>query len=139
MSLLGKTVVFTGALQLKRADATAMAKAAGATVPGSVSGKTNIVVAGLDAVNTQKVKDAQSKGTVIWDEDTFIAACKPAAKVGKGGKVGKVGKAVKVIMVGKGGNVDQEIKAAIGGEGDSLLSAPLVSHNHHHYARLQVP
>ena len=79
MALSGKTVVFTGALKLKRAEATAMATAAGAIVTGSVSGKTNIVVAGPDAVNTQKVQDAQSKGTIIWDEGTFIAACKPAS------------------------------------------------------------
>ena len=79
MALSGNTVVFTGALKLKRTEATAMATAAGAIVTGSVSGKTKIIVAGPDAVNTQKVQVAQSKGTIIWDEGTFIAACKPAS------------------------------------------------------------
>ena len=50
MSLKGKTLVFTGAMQMKRAECTAMATAAGATVTGSVSGKTNIVVAGPDGI-----------------------------------------------------------------------------------------
>ena len=48
MALQGKTVVFTGALQMKRAECKAMAETAGATVTGAVSGKTDIVVAGPD-------------------------------------------------------------------------------------------
>ena len=38
----GKVVVFTGTLEVKRAEAKAMAEQAGATVAGSVSGKTDI-------------------------------------------------------------------------------------------------
>jgi NAD-dependent DNA ligase len=37
MSLSGKTVVFTGALDIKRADAKSKAETAGARVTGSVS------------------------------------------------------------------------------------------------------
>ena len=50
MALQGKNVVFTGALLIKRAEAAAMATAAGATVTQSISGKTNIVVAGPDGI-----------------------------------------------------------------------------------------
>ena len=50
MDLQGKTLVFTGALRMKRGEAIAMATAAGAIVTGSVSGKTNIVVAGPDGI-----------------------------------------------------------------------------------------
>ena len=49
-SLAGKTVAFTGKLEtMGRAEAKAMARAAGARVVGSVSAKTDYVVAGADA------------------------------------------------------------------------------------------
>ena len=45
-SIHGKTIVFTGTLEMKRNDATAAAKAAGAKVTGSVSKATDILVCG---------------------------------------------------------------------------------------------
>ena len=41
--------MFTGALAIKRADAKALAEANGAKVGGSVTGKTDIMVAARDA------------------------------------------------------------------------------------------
>ena len=73
-SLEGKTLAFTGTLPtLKRAVATAMATAAGAKVVGTVSAKTNIVVAGADA--GAKLDKASDSGTTVWSEAQFIAAC----------------------------------------------------------------
>eukprot|EP01062_Namystynia_karyoxenos_P026213 TRINITY_DN20439_c0_g1_i1.p1 TRINITY_DN20439_c0_g1~~TRINITY_DN20439_c0_g1_i1.p1 ORF type:complete len:379 (+),score=107.60 TRINITY_DN20439_c0_g1_i1:94-1137(+) len=72
MSLSGKVVVFTGALTMKRAEAKAKAEAAGATVCGSVSGKTDILVAGPGAGS--KALTAAIKGTTVWTEDEFVAA-----------------------------------------------------------------
>ena len=62
----GKLVVFTGTLEVKRAEAKALAEQAGATVAGSVSGKTDILVAGADAGS--KIAIAKAKGVAIWDE-----------------------------------------------------------------------
>ena len=71
--LVGKVLVFTGTLEVKRAEATQMATAAGATVAGTVSGKTDILVVGRDAGS--KVAAAEKKGVVIWTEAQFVAAC----------------------------------------------------------------
>eukprot|EP00808_Paulinella_micropora_P010448 g5899.t1 len=89
MSLKGKTLVLTGTLKTKRAEATAMAVNAGAKVTGSVSKNTDIVVAGPGAGS--KLDKANSLGIEIWDEEKFIAACsgggggasKPAQKKAK--------------------------------------------------------
>ncbi|CAE7460148.1 Parp2 [Symbiodinium microadriaticum] len=70
--LLGKTIVFTGTLEKPRAAAKKEAEAVGAIVAGSVSGKTDILIAGPGA--GQKVKAAQSKGVEIWSEDQFNTA-----------------------------------------------------------------
>jgi DNA ligase (NAD+) len=65
--LTGKTFVLTGTLAtLSRDDATALLEAAGATVTGSVSKKTDYVVAGADAGG--KLTKAQSLGIAILDE-----------------------------------------------------------------------
>ena len=56
-TLNGKTVVFTGTLSLKRADATKQAEAAGATVKSGISSTTDILVAGPGA--GQKMAQAQ--------------------------------------------------------------------------------
>ena len=72
MSLSGKTIVFTGTLSMKRADATKAAEAAGAKVGGSVTKNTHILVAGPGA--GAKEEDAKAKGVEIWTEAQFTSA-----------------------------------------------------------------
>jgi DNA ligase (NAD+) len=66
--LAGKTVVLTGTLpNLSREDAKEMLEAAGAKVAGSVSKKTDYVVAGADAGS--KLTKAEELGVPVLDEE----------------------------------------------------------------------
>ena len=67
----GKTIVLTGKLvQLTRNDAKEKLEALGANVAGSVSKKTDIVIAGEDAGS--KLAKAESLGITVWDEEKLI-------------------------------------------------------------------
>ena len=67
----GKTLVFTGTMRtLDRATAQTMAQDAGAKVSGSVSKKTDYVIAGTEAGS--KLEKARTLGVTVIDEAEFL-------------------------------------------------------------------
>lgn len=71
----GKTVVLTGKLhQMGREEAKEKLEALGAKVAGSVSKKTDLLIAGEDAGS--KLTKAESLGIDVWDEDRLITELK---------------------------------------------------------------
>lgn len=71
----GKTLVFTGTMPtLGRAEAKTMAQVVGAKVSGSVSKKTDYVIAGAEAGS--KLEKAQQLGVTVIDEAEFLRLLK---------------------------------------------------------------
>lgn len=69
--LTGKTIVLTGKLEkLTRQEAKEKIEQLGGTISGSVSKKTDIVIAGEDAGS--KLEKAQTLGIPVWDENRLI-------------------------------------------------------------------
>jgi DNA ligase (NAD+) len=70
--LAGKTVVITGTLQkMSRKEATELLESLGANVTGSVSRKTDLLVAGEKAGS--KLDKAKKLDVTIWDEETLLS------------------------------------------------------------------
>lgn len=70
-AISGKTVVFTGTLErMTRAEAKARAEAMGAKVAGSVSAKTDLLIAGPGAGS--KATKAAALGVTVIDEDEWL-------------------------------------------------------------------
>jgi DNA ligase (NAD+) len=70
--LAGKTIVITGTLQkMSRKEATDLLESLGANVTGSVSKKTDLLVAGEKAGS--KLDKAKKLDVTIWDEETLLS------------------------------------------------------------------
>ncbi|MGO2099604.1 NAD-dependent DNA ligase LigA [Vagococcus salmoninarum] len=74
-----KTIVLTGSLShFNRNEAKARIEALGGKVTGSVSKKTDIVVAGAEAGS--KLTKAQELGVTVWNEEQMVAAIEGSTK-----------------------------------------------------------
>ena len=79
----GKTMVFTGTMPtLGRAEAQTMAQDVGAKVSGSVSKKTDYVVAGAEAGS--KLTKAEQLGVTVIDEAEFLRLLSGGVAAGSG-------------------------------------------------------
>ena len=75
----GKTVVLTGELQsYSREQAQAIIESLGGRVTGSVSKRTDFVLAGQNAGT--KLDKANSLGVTVIDEESFLGALKPTER-----------------------------------------------------------
>ena len=74
LPLSGQTFVLTGTLDMSRDDAKALLEALGARVSGSVSKKTNYVVAGAEAGS--KLDKARELNVTVLDEQQFMLLLK---------------------------------------------------------------
>ena len=80
LPLNGKTLVLTGTLsQLNRDAAKQALQALGAKVAGSVSAKTDLVIAGEAAGS--KLDKAQQLGVPVWNEEQLVALLQDPAGV----------------------------------------------------------
>ena len=77
--LKGKSFVFTGALSISRPEAEAMVKALGARASGSVSKKTDYLVAGDNAGS--KAERAKELGVTVLSEEEWRALMREAQEV----------------------------------------------------------
>ncbi|MCE9620227.1 MAG: NAD-dependent DNA ligase LigA [Planctomycetes bacterium] len=73
----GKTIVLTGTLEnFERSELTEQLESLGAKVTGSVSKKTDFVIAGSDAGS--KLEKARTLGVPVWDEKQLVSALERA-------------------------------------------------------------